>query len=382
LSVVSRNTAYTFKSKQVDVGQVARQLKVSHVVEGSVRKSGNRVRITAQLIEGASDSHLWAERYDRDLNDIFALQDEISEAIVNALKLKLLPEEKKAIEHRSTVNPEAYKLYLMARKYNATGNSRHRPISIRLCERAVEIDPTYARAWALLAICKSNNVVLARGTGDTGWSAAERALALDPKLAEAHAARGRVLSDDGRFDESLAEHTKALELDPDNYEVNAAAARCFISIRRYEDAIRCLERAAAAIESDFWALGMSIQCYEAMRDAAGAKSAAQRALARVEKVIVSEPDHGVALGFGVTALATLGERERAREWAENAILLDPENTNPHYNMACAMAMLGDHDKAIDFMRLVFPAAKVQSLRWFATDTSIDPIRNDPRYKEM
>src|SRR5262249_40427093 len=108
----------------------------------------------------------------------------------------------------------------------------------------------------------------------------------------------------------------------------------------------------------------------------------QRALARVEKVIVSEPDHGVALGFGVTALATLGERERAREWAENAILLDPENTNLHYNMACAMAMLGAHDKAIEFMRLVFPAAKVQSLRWFATDTSIDPIRNDPRYKEM
>ncbi len=116
LSVVSRNTAFTFKSKQVSIGQVARQLKVSHVLEGSVRKSGNRVRITAQLIEGASDNHLWAERYDRDLNDIFTLQDEIAEAIAKALKLKLLPTEKKAIEQRSTTNPEAYKLYLMARK--------------------------------------------------------------------------------------------------------------------------------------------------------------------------------------------------------------------------------------------------------------------------
>src|SRR5260221_5617376 len=216
LVVVSRNTAFTFKAKHVDMGQVARQLKVSHVLEGSVRKSGNRVRITAQLIEGSSDNHLWAERYDRDLNDIFALQDEISEAIVNALKLKLLPSEKKAIEQRSTTDPEAYRFYLMARKYNTTGNSRHRPVSIRLCERAVAIDPTYARAWALLAICKSNNVTLADGTGDAGWSDAERALTLEPNLAEAHAARGRILGDDGRLEESLAEHRIALRLDSEN----------------------------------------------------------------------------------------------------------------------------------------------------------------------
>src|SRR6185436_5065120 len=100
----SRNTAFTFKGKSLDIGQVARQLKVSHVLEGSVRKSGGRVRITAQLIDGASDGHVWAERYDRDLHDIFALQDEISEAIVQALRLKLLPEEKKAIEQRGTTN--------------------------------------------------------------------------------------------------------------------------------------------------------------------------------------------------------------------------------------------------------------------------------------
>jgi adenylate cyclase len=149
LVVVSRNTAFTFKAKHVEIAQVARKLNVTHVLEGSVRKAGNRVRITAQLIEeGASDMHLWAERYDRDLNDIFALQDEISKAIVNALKLKLLPAERKAIEQRSTSNPEVYKLYLMARQYNAMGNSRHRDITVRLCQRAVEIDPDYARVWA------------------------------------------------------------------------------------------------------------------------------------------------------------------------------------------------------------------------------------------
>jgi Predicted integral membrane protein len=122
LHVVSRNTAFTFKGKAVDVGQVASQLKVSHVVEGSVRKAAGRVRITAQLIDGANDSHLWAERYDRDLNDIFAIQDEISRAIVDALKVKLLPEEKKAIERHGTENVDAYNLYLLARQSYTTGS--------------------------------------------------------------------------------------------------------------------------------------------------------------------------------------------------------------------------------------------------------------------
>jgi adenylate cyclase len=122
LWVAARNTAFTFKGRNVDVLQVARQLKASHVLEGRVRKSGRRVRITAQLVDGASGGHVWAERYDRDLDDIFAVQDQISEAIVAALKLKLLPEEKKAIEQRGTTNPEAYKLYLMAR-HSLMGNS-------------------------------------------------------------------------------------------------------------------------------------------------------------------------------------------------------------------------------------------------------------------
>ena len=382
LSVVSRNTSFSFKAKHIDLGQVARQLKVTHVLEGSVRKAGNRVRVTAQLIEGETDSHVWAERYDRDLNDIFALQDEISEAIVNALKLKLLPSERQAIEQRSTTDPEAYRFYLMARKYNTTGNSRHRPISIRLCEKAVAIDPAYARAWALLAICKSNNVVLADGTGDTGWSAAERALALEPNLAEAHAAKGRILGDDGRLEESLAEHRIALRLDPENYEVNAAAARCFIALRLHDEAIQSLERAAQAIETDFWSLGMSIQCYEAVGDLAGANAAARRCLARVEKVVAAEPDHGVALGFGVTALAALGERERAKEWAERALLLDPDNRNLRYNMACAMVSLGDMDTAIELLESVVARAGLQALRWFETDNSLDPIREDPRYKAL
>ena len=382
LSVVSRNTAFSYKAKHVDIGQVARQMHVSYVLEGSVRKSGNRVRITAQLIDGASDSHVWAERYDRDLNDIFALQDEISEAIVGALKLRLLPSERKAIEQRSTTNPEAYKLYLMARKYNAMGNSRHRDITVRFCQRAVAIDPGYARAWALLAICQANHRMVNVGTGDTGWDAAERALALSPDLAEAHAAKGRILGDAGRYDEALDAHAEAMRLDPEGYEVNAAAARCYIPMRRYAEAAACLERAAAAIDADFWALGMAIQCYEALGDVEAMRNAARRALERVEKVVAAEPDHGLAIGWGVSALVALKERDRAKEWTERAMLLEPDNLNLRYNLACSMVSLGETTLALELLEPVLERAQRQNLTWFAADNSLDSLRGDPRLHAM
>src|SRR5262245_17647470 len=155
LGVIARNSAFMYKGKQLDILKVARELKVSHVLEGSVRKAGGRVRISAQLVDGATNSHVWAERYDRDSSDIFALQDEISQAIVKALKLRLMPEEKKAIERRGTTNADAHNLYLMARQTYITGQENDpRPAEaiIRMCRRATEIDPSYAQAWALMAI--------------------------------------------------------------------------------------------------------------------------------------------------------------------------------------------------------------------------------------
>jgi adenylate cyclase len=382
LAVVSRNTAFTFKGKAVKVQNIARELGVSHVLEGSVRKSGNRVRITAQLIDGKSDEHVWAERYDRDLNDIFALQDEISEAIVKALKLKLLPEEKQAIEARSTSNPEAYKYFLMARQYTVTGNARHREIIIRLCQRAVEIDPSYARAWALLAISQANHLLLGGTTTDSGWDAAEHALALDPNLAEAHAARGRIFADSGRLDDAAREHELALHLDPDSYEVNVAAARSFIGLRRFDEAARCLERAATLAPTDFWSLGMAIQCYRARGEEKKEEEAAQRTLERVERVIAAEPDHGSAMSFGVTALISLGDATRAKEWAERAILLDPDNTNLRYNLGCSMVALGEIDAALDFLERPILTGTAQGLAWIEKDSDLDPIREDPRLKAL
>ena len=356
LGVIARNTAFTFKGKSVDVPEVAAKLKVSHVLEGSVRKAAGRVRITAQLIDGASGEHAWAERYDRDLTDIFALQDEISEAIVKALKLKLLPEERQAIERRGPTSVEAYDLYLMARQYWVTtnqGDARGYDAIARLCGRAVEIDPSYTQAWALMATAQAS---LGRigGAGDRGRAALERALALEPDLAEARALKARMLSDEGRPDEAAAEVAIAPRLDPKSYEVNYHAGTISYSERRLEDAVRYFETATALAETSFTPAAMLVSCYTALGDRESARRAAQTALARVEQVVAQDRSNGHAMAYGANALAVLGEAERAKEWMARALLINPENWLMRYNFACGLiAQLGDertvafYDAAID-----------------------------------
>jgi adenylate cyclase len=237
LDVTSRNSAFVYKGQRISIPEIARELGVRYVLEGSVRKAGNRVRITAQLIEGPTDKHLWAERYDRDLDDIFAVQDDISRSIVAALKIRLGSSESRAIAQRGTNSPEAYRFYLMARRYWLGGWARRRNLIIRLCEKALQIDPEYARAWALLSICQADLRFTADNSGQYGLEAAERALELDPNLADAHAAKARILLARGKVDESWKYHQRALELDPDSYEVNAAATRWAIYTHKPEQAL-------------------------------------------------------------------------------------------------------------------------------------------------
>jgi adenylate cyclase len=381
LSIASRNTAFSFKGKTIELAQVARQTKATHVLEGSVRKAGNRVRITAQLIDAANDAHVWAERFDRDLNDIFALQDEISKAIVSALKLTLLPEEQHALEQRSTTNAEAYKLYLMARQFWLADSERNNELCVRICKRVVELDPNYAQAWATLALAQWN--VFNRGDSeDDGESAAARAVALDPQLADAHAAVAAAHRSHGRFAEGLAACERALELEPESYIAHRVAGLCCIGLRRYAEAAVHFEAAAASLESDFTAASFVVQCYEANGDLPKAREAARRALTRIEKVVAAQPDHGRAIGFGVGMLASLGERDRAKEWVVRGRLLDPGNVSLLYNFACAMVQLRDLDAALELLQSVTDQMNAGMLSWIEADSDLDPIRDDPRFQAM
>jgi adenylate cyclase len=386
LSVVARNTAFQFKAKSVDVPQVARQLGVSHVLEGSVRKAGGRVRITAQLIDGAAGDHVWAERYDRELTDIFALQDEISEAIVEALKLKLLPEEKQAIEQRGTDKVDAYNLYLLARSYWPTGNqgdARKDEAIERLCRRAVELDPGYAQAWALLAV---GQYALHRGfgrAGDGGRAALDRALALNPNLVEARALKAEMLANAGRQEDAAAEIAQALRLDPESYAVNWHAGYISYSQGRLADGARHYEKAATLIETDLNASIMLVSCYTALGERENARRAARIALARAEKAVVQDRSNGFAMGVGVTALAALGETERAEDWMDRALLVDPDNLVMRYNFACALATsLNDPDAAVNMLGPALERDNGALLQGLATDPDLAGLRGHPRLTAM
>ena len=386
LAVTARNTAFMFKGQSVDIGDVANKLAVSHILEGSVRKAGGRVRITAQLIDGATGDHIWAERYDRELTDIFAIQDEISKAIVDALKVKLLPEEQIAIEKRGTNNADAYNYYLMARNYWITGNwgnTEQIQLVIRICRRAVELDPEYARAWGLLALMQCILHFTFSAGEEDGMAAASRALSIDPAIPEAYCVQARHAYEQGRFEDADEGLHQALELDPDSWEVNREAARIFYFERRFADAARHYERAVAVDDADYHSWSMLCSVYPALGDEKRTAHAAKMAIAAAERALVNDPTNGAALGTVVTGLGILKQRERADEWIDRALLVSPDNIFMRYNFACTMTLqFHDQDAAIRLLEPIMPEFSASAYKAVSADPDLDGLREHPRFKQL
>ncbi len=386
LEVVARNTAFTFKGKAFDVKEVARTLDVSHVVEGSVRKAGSRVRISAQLIAGDTGRHLWAERYDRDLTDIFAIQDEISHAIVEALQLKLLPEEKMAIEERGTSNAEAYRIYLMARQQwvrGFTGDVKRDEAIVRICQQVVRLDQNYAQAWALMALAQAE-LRFWHGREEDALLPAERALSINSQLPEALCVKAHYLEDEGHEAEAISLIDTALRLGPESWEVNREAARMLYRQGRTAEAIPYFEKAVGLMNSDFHNPVMLISCYAAIGNAEAANRAARLTLERAERALAQDPTNGPAIANGAFALATLGEADRAREWIERGLLLDPDNQYMRYNVACLLAsQLRDDHAAMDVLEPFFEQIRTASqLKHVEADPDLERLRDQRRFQAM
>ena len=244
----------------------------------------------------------------------------------------------------------------------------------------MDLDPDYARAWALLAVVQAGKAGRSAEASDAGLTAAERALALDPELAEAHGAKGLLLTRQARYDEAQEEIEIALRLDPESNDVNRNAGLWAIATKRYADAIRYWGVAIAADEADYASPFMAMQCYEALGDSAGAKTSAKEAVARLEKALAVEPDNGALLAFGAGALAILGEIDRAKAWADHALLLDPDDPTLRYNLACAMVRAGDTAYALD--RLEESLASRANFLWAQADNDLDPLREDASFRAI
>jgi adenylate cyclase len=384
LAVTARNTSFAFKGKAIDIGQVARQLNVTHVLEGSVRKAGNRIRITAQLIDGKLGHHLWAERYDRNLDDIFVLQDEISRAIVVALKIKLAPTEHTSIGQRTTENVDAYQLYLMGRHYYLRRNRQSVRTSIDLFRRATETDPNYARAWAALALAHSRTKRTSR------WAISleeieelvDRAMHLDSELAEAHVARGRCLHHRLRTDEAEAACRRAIELDSDLPEAHAALGDILRRSTRWLDAAQQYEVAVAIDANDYISPCLAQGCYEELSMSADAKRMAVEAKRRLETAVRSDPEDSNAYSLGCFILEYLGDRQQAIDYANRAVEADPQDTQAQYNAACFFSRIGEIERTFDLLDRCIRSMGQWQLDWMKRDPDFDKIREHPRYRSL
>ena len=384
LFVVARNTAFTYKDKPRTVQQVGQELGVQFLLEGSVRKAGSRVRVTGQLVSTEEGDHIWAERFDRDLTDIFAIQDEITHAIVEQLKVKLLPQERNSIEQTPTDNVEAYTYYLRGRQFLHRHSKSYYHLARRMFAKAIELDPRYARAYAGIADCDSFlllhyhvDVPIGRILANT-----DKALALDNRLAEAHASRGLALSIEKRFEESVTEFEQATALDRNSFEAHYLYARASFAHGNFERAATLFERAAEINPDDYQSLILLIQTYRSLGRDEEKDSAARRGIERAEREMILHPEDPRPAYLGIAALIEMGENDRAREWIARALVIGSEDPLTQYNVACGYAKLGETEQALDLLERMLPNVGEEIRMWIKHDSDFAGLHDQPRFQKL
>ncbi len=384
LFVVGRNTSFTYKGKSVQLQQVASELGVKFLLEGSVRKAGDRIRVTGQLIDGPTGGHIWADRYDRDLTDIFAIQDEITKTIVDQLKVRLLPEEKKAIGQIPTANVEAYTNYLRGRQYYHYQTKRFVLLARQMFTKATKLDPGFARAYAGIASCDAKLI----GTFGEIIPAEEilavtaKALALDPDLGEAHAAHGEALAAIDRGGEAKIAFERALQLDPNSFEANYSYGRFCFRTSELERAALLFKRALELQPDEPQAPILLSLTLNALGRKEEAIEYSRLGIKRAEEALRQHPESSRPAQLGACMLAELGETERAKEWMNRALEIDPDDRLALYNAGCMWSQIGEPDRAMDYLERWSKVAAPETREWIKLDPEIHPLRGEPRYKKL
>ena len=384
LRVASRTVSFALKGKNEDLAEVGKKLHVSTVLDGSVRRMGNRLRITAQLVNVADGYQLWSERYDREMEDVFAIQDDISQAIVKALRVILTEGEKKQIEKARAVNVQAYDYYLRGRQYFHQLRRKSLEYAKQMFQKAIDIDPDYARAHAGVADCYSLLYTYfdAREFNlRQADIASNKALDLEPELAEAHVARGLAVSLSKHFDEAEREFDTAMRLDPKLFEAAYWFARSRLSQGMYEEAVKLLERAAALRPEDYQTAGFLGQALTALGKHEEAAASYRRQVKLIDVHLELNPDDPRACILGAVANAIIHDKERAVQFAKQAMQVDPDDPMLLYNVACTYAQLSMPQESLDALERSVEKGWGDR-NWIEHDSDLDSIRDTPRYKAI
>ncbi|HLB55651.1 MAG TPA: protein kinase, partial [Gemmatimonadales bacterium] len=384
LRVASRTSAFAFKGKNEDIGEIGRKLKVATVLEGSVRKAGSRLRVTAQLVSVADGNNLWSERYDRQLEDVFAIQDEIAENIVKALSVVLTKGEKQAIEKAPTENVEAYEYYLRGRQFFHQWSRTGIQYARRMFERAIDIDKNYALSYAGIADCCAFLYMYwdgSRANLEGAETASRKALELAPEIAESHASRGFALTLSRDYAGAVREFETAIRLNPKLYEAHYLYARAHMQEGKLEEAVRQFAEAAKIRPEDYQALLLMTGPLRGLGRLDEVKSVQRSGLQVVEKHLELNPDDARALYLGAGALIQLGDRERALDWAGRARSANESDSLVLYNVACVYALGDMKDEALDCLEKAVQNG-FGHREWIEHDSDLDALRGDPRFEAL
>lgn len=384
LRVASRTSTFAFKGKSEDIGEIGRKLKVATVLEGSVRKAGSRLRVTAQLVSVADGNNLWSERYDRQLEDVFEIQDEIAGNIVKALRVVLSEGEKRAIEKAPTENVEAYEYYLRGRQFFHQWSRTGIQYARRMFERAIDIDENYALAFAGIADCCAFLYMYwdgSRANLEGAETASRKALDLAPEVAEAHASRGFALTLRGDYDGAVREFETAVRLNPNLYEAHYLYARAHMQEGKLEEAVRQFREAARLRPEDYQALLLVQGPLRGLGRHEEVKSVLRSGLQLAEKHLELNPDDARALYLGATALIQLGDRERALDWAGRARSANESDSLVLYNVACVYALGDMKNEALECLEKAVQNGFGHG-GWIDHDSDLDSLRGDPRFEAL
>jgi len=384
LRVASRTSSFRFRRTEMDSREIGDRIGVSNLLNGSVRKAGNRLRVSVELINVADGYRLWSERYDRELKDIFAIQDEIAQSTVEALEVTLSPRERRAIKQVATANVQAYDYYLRGRKFFFQYRRRGIEFALQMFSRAIELDPLYALAYAGIADCCSflhMNIERSDENRARADEASRKALELDPDLAVAHTARGVALSLAGRHDEAEQAFETAIRLDPQLFDAHYFYARDCFTQGKAEKAIRYYEQAYAIRPEDYQSPLLCAQIYDDLGREDEAIAARRRGVRAAAERLDLNPDDVRALYMGANGLVALGRREKGLEWAGRAMEIEPEEPMLLYNVACIYSLAEQVDEAIGCLEKAIDRGFAHKL-WIEKDSNLDLLRGDPRFQAL
>ena len=383
LRVASRTASFQFRSPGADVQAVGRQLGVDTLLEGSVRKSDNRLRVTVQLIEVASGFHRWSERFDRMLDDVFAIQDEIADHVVVLLRGNSLgrPE---PTGRKPKARASAYEYYLRGRQHLHRMTQADLEKSAEMFNRAIELDQEYAPAYGCLTAAHGT-LYEWFGAREEDLACAERAsqkaLQLAPGLCEPHVARGFVLSLSGRYDEAAREFEEAIRLNPNFFEGYYYFARSRFAHGDIERSAELFGRAAQTRQEDFQSAMLQGQSLRMLGRMEESRAATREGIRRAEQVLKLNPTDARALSLGSGALFEEGQVERAFEWSKKSMEFHPDDMTSVVNAVCLHAKAGQKEEALALLE--HAVARGWGKRdWIEHDSDYDILRADPRFQEL